>query len=115
MGKSACALASTGASTGMKVTVTIPKTQNAKEDGKPFTFYMINVLIDDVQKELTVVPRRYSDFERLCKELSEIFPQVFDPKKNPNPPALPGKKWFGNMGDAVVAERREKLEAFMQE
>lgn len=71
---------------------------------------MINVLIDDVQSDLRVVPRRYrqctraahklgdlssawfSDFERLLKDLADDFPQVFDPKRNPDPPALPGKK-----------------------
>merc|ERR1711977_483519 len=99
----------------MNVNVTIPKTQEAKEDGKPFTFYMLNVLVDVGQSDLTVVPRRYRDFEQLHQQLSSNFPQIFDPKKNPNPPTLPGKKWFGNMGEAVVQERRVKLEAFLQE
>ena len=99
----------------MKVIVTIPKVQEAKEDGKPFTFYMINVTIDDVHRDLTVVPRRYRDFEELYKKLFSAFPQIFDAKRNPNPPGLPGKKWFGNMDEAVIQERREKLEQFIQE
>eukprot|EP00658_Telonema_sp_P-2_P039449 TRINITY_DN28227_c0_g2_i1.p1 TRINITY_DN28227_c0_g2~~TRINITY_DN28227_c0_g2_i1.p1 ORF type:complete len:135 (+),score=25.83 TRINITY_DN28227_c0_g2_i1:133-537(+) len=78
-------------------------------------FYMINVIIDDVHRDINVVPRRYSDFENLHQQLAGEFPMVFDPKQNPNPPSLPGKKWFGNMDAAVVEERRVRLESFMQE
>merc|ERR1711935_1016117 len=100
----------------MKVIVTIPKVQEAKEAGKPFTFYMMNVTVEHgPQSDLTVVPRRYRDFESLCEELSQEFHKVFDPKMNPNPPSLPGKKWFGNMDPAVIQDRRIKLERFMQE
>ena len=65
-------------------------------------------------------------------QLFSAFPQIFDAKRNPNPPGLPGKKvlseplnnagcddfvvqWFGNMDEAVIQERREKLEQFIQE
>eukprot|EP00658_Telonema_sp_P-2_P010538 TRINITY_DN13975_c0_g1_i1.p1 TRINITY_DN13975_c0_g1~~TRINITY_DN13975_c0_g1_i1.p1 ORF type:complete len:122 (-),score=36.39 TRINITY_DN13975_c0_g1_i1:419-784(-) len=99
----------------LRVIVTIPKVQEAKEDGKPFTFYMMNVTVDGAHRDVTVVPRRYRDFEQLYSELAALFPQVFDPKKNPNPPSLPGKKWWGNMGAAVVEDRRQKLQNFLGE
>eukprot|EP00658_Telonema_sp_P-2_P080431 TRINITY_DN8003_c0_g1_i5.p1 TRINITY_DN8003_c0_g1~~TRINITY_DN8003_c0_g1_i5.p1 ORF type:complete len:122 (+),score=32.33 TRINITY_DN8003_c0_g1_i5:195-560(+) len=100
----------------IRVSVTIPKVQEAKEAGKPFTFYMMNVTVEQgAHAELTVVPRRYRDFESLIVELGAEFPMIFDPKQNPNPPALPGKKWFGNMDPSVVQDRRIKLQEFMQE
>eukprot|EP00656_Telonema_subtile_P057787 TRINITY_DN958_c0_g1_i1.p2 TRINITY_DN958_c0_g1~~TRINITY_DN958_c0_g1_i1.p2 ORF type:complete len:122 (+),score=28.52 TRINITY_DN958_c0_g1_i1:230-595(+) len=100
----------------MNVLVTIPKVQEAKEAGKPFTFYMMNVTVEQgAQQDLTVVPRRYRDFESLLENLTHEFPKVFDPKMNPSQPALPGKKWFGNMDPAVIQERRVKLQSFMQE
>lgn len=70
----------------MKVTVTIPKTQEAKEDGKPFTFYMLHVYCEGVPEDAGVVPRRYRDFEALRNSLLLEFPMIFDTKQNPDAP-----------------------------
>merc|ERR1719231_1199762 len=96
----------------MDVRCTIPKTQEAKEDGKPFTFYMLHV--DVPPMDTMVVPRRYRDFEALRNDLLAELPEIFDPKMNPDAPQLPAKQWFGNMDAGVIAQRREKLEAFLQ-
>merc|ERR1711934_960364 len=81
----------------MKVTVTIPKTQEAKEDGKPFTFYMLHIDCDLLgPDEITpVVPRRFRDFEALRNDLLLEFPEIFDPKQNPDAPTLPAKQVLG--------------------
>merc|ERR1711998_148451 len=98
----------------MKVKVTIPKTQEAKEDGKPFTFYMLHVDVEDAPQDTMVVPRRYRDFEALRNDLVMEFPMIFDKKQNPDAPDLPPKQFFGNMNPEVIAGRREKLEQFLQ-
>merc|ERR1711934_1155161 len=98
----------------MKVKVTIPKTQEAKEDGKPFTFYMLHVDVEDAPQDTMVVPRRYRDFEALRNDLVAEFPMIFDKKQNPDAPDLPPKQFFGNMAPDVIANRRVKLEGFLQ-
>merc|ERR1711934_823397 len=98
---------------GMQVNVTIPKTQEAKEDGKPFTFYMLHVDVEGPEDAM-VVPRRYRDFEALRNDLLVEFPMIFDPKQNPDAPQLPPKQFFGNMAPDVIAKRRESLEKFLQ-
>merc|ERR1712100_241857 len=107
--------ARTLAQTAMKVTVTIPKTQEAKEDGKPFTFYMLHVNVEDSPDDTMVVPRRYRDFEALRNDLIVEFPMIFDKKQNPDAPDLPAKQFFGNMAPDVIANRRDKLEKFLQQ
>ena len=41
---------------------------------------------------LQVVPRRYSDFEKLYQELIRDLPAILDPKINTHSPELPGKR-----------------------
>merc|ERR1711990_520246 len=100
-------------SPSMSVRVTIPKTQEAKEDGKPFTFYMLHVDIEGAPQDTMVVPRRYRDFEALRNDLVTEFPMIFDPKQNPDAPQLPPKQFFGNMAPDVILARRAKLEEFV--
>merc|ERR1712227_1024274 len=98
-------------SSDIDIKATIPKTQEAKEDGKPFTFYMLHVEVP--RQDTMVVPRRFRDFDQLRTDLLQEFPAIFDTKQNPDAPQLPAKQLFGNMSPDVISKRRVELEKFI--
>ena len=92
----------------MPYTVKIPSTEivTAANASKPYTAY--NVLIETPLRSQTL-PKRYSDFEALHKELVATAGSA--------PPApLPGKSWFTRTvnNPELTEERRKGLQAYLQ-
>eukprot|EP01102_Stenamoeba_stenopodia_P010770 TRINITY_DN3270_c0_g1_i1.p1 TRINITY_DN3270_c0_g1~~TRINITY_DN3270_c0_g1_i1.p1 ORF type:complete len:730 (-),score=170.61 TRINITY_DN3270_c0_g1_i1:73-2262(-) len=71
------------------------------QEKQKFIVYWINVI--DAQNTQYIVPRRYSHFYRLDKQLRQMFPEL---------PKLP-PKIFDNLNENVVAERRIKLQEYL--
>eukprot|EP00037_Helgoeca_nana_P005942 m.55210 g.55210 ORF g.55210 m.55210 type:complete len:773 (+) comp16871_c0_seq2:470-2788(+) len=70
---------------------------------KPFVVYHIDVM---TQSDRWTVLRRYSEFSDLCDRMAREYPLIKT--------AFPKKRVMGNMSAAVIEERRQSLERFLQ-
>mmetsp|Transcript_41280 Transcript_41280/g.106805 ORF Transcript_41280/g.106805 Transcript_41280/m.106805 type:complete len:191 (+) Transcript_41280:248-820(+) len=78
--------------------------------GHPFTIYVMKInrkwKRNVTDREVWTARRRYREFRSLRKKLLRDYPSL---KEVP----FPGKKYFSRMADAVVEDRRWKLERFL--
>ena len=74
-------------------------------DSKTVTFYLINVY-DNFSRQKWKIEKRYSEFEKLYKNLSNLLPSI---------PQIPGKSIFKIKSYDQLTKRRIQLDNFLKE
>ena len=74
-------------------------------DSKTVTFYLINVY-DNFSRQKWIIEKRYSEFEKLYKNLSNLLPSI---------PQIPGKSMFKITSYDQLTKRRIQLDTFLKE